>query len=232
MCSDIARIDPRGASFPRLNDGPEGVLIRLTVSDEAPDATAIARAVEVLRAGGLVAFPTDTLYGIAADPTSDRAVDKLFRIKGRDARSAVPLIAADEGQARAVGEFGERETRLARRFWPGPLSIVVRATPGLSRAVVGADETIAIRVPAQSVARALARAFGFCITATSANRSGASAAASADAVVDMLPGLDLLLDSGPARGGPPSTIVAFDADGPVLIRAGAVAWDRVLKSCR
>ncbi len=186
----------------------------------------------MLRAGGLVAFPTDTLYGVAADPRSDAAVAKLFAVKGRDAGNAIPLVAADRAQAVAAGEFGARELRLAETFWPGPLSIVVRARPGLSRGVMGSDDTIAVRVPAQSVARALARAFGFCVTATSANLSGASAAASADRVMDMLPALDLLLDSGPAPGGPPSTIVAFDEDGPVLLRAGAVAWDRVLKLFR
>ena len=228
MCSDTARIGLHGASCPPSNDRG----MRLSVAADTPDGAAIARAVAVLQADGLVAFPTDTLYGIAADPRSDRAVARLFSIKGRDAQSAIPLIAGDAEQAMAAGQFGERETRLAERFWPGPLSIVVRARPGLSPAVTGADETVAIRVPAHTVARALPQAFGFCVTATSANRSGAPPPASAHGVMETLPGLDLLLDAGPAPGGPPSTIVAFDADGPVLVRAGAVAWDRVLKLFR
>ncbi len=183
---------------------------------------------EVLGGGGLVGFATDTLYGIAADPRSDAAIERLFAVKGRDARSAIPLIAADREQAMAAGRFGEREGRLASAFWPGPLSIVVPAHRGLSRTVMGAAETVAIRVPAQQVARALAAAFGFCVTATSANASGSPPAASADEVQQSLPALDLLLDSGPAPGGAPSTMVWFDEHGPVLVRAGAVAWDRVL----
>ena len=200
MCSDTARIGLHGASCPPLNEGPA----RVSVSAEGPDAAAIAKAVAVLQATGLVAFPTDTLYGIAADPRSDTAVARLFRIKGRNAQNAIPLIAGDTGQAMAASHFGERETRLAERFWPGPLSIVVRARTRLSSAVMGADETVAIRVPAHTVARALPRAFGFCVTATSANPSGAPPPASAERVMETLPGLDLILDAGPAPGGPRS----------------------------
>ena len=105
---------------------------RLVVSADAPDASVLAEAAAVIRAGGLVAFPTDTVYGIAADPRSDEAVARLFELKGRDRGTAVPLIAADIEQARAAGDFGPREMRLAEAFWPGPLSIVV---PGGIRAV-------------------------------------------------------------------------------------------------
>lgn len=204
---------------------------RLSVAIEQPDPAALALAVEVLQSGGLVAFPTDTVYGIAADPRQDAALERLFAVKGRDSRAAVPLIAADAEQAMAAGDFGPDDLymRLADAFWPGPLSIVVPANAALSRAALGGHDTVAIRVPAHAVARALAEAFGFCITATSANLSGHPPAETADAVIETLPGIDLLLDAGRAPGGPPSTIVTLDAHGPVLIRAGAVAWDRVIK---
>jgi L-threonylcarbamoyladenylate synthase len=205
---------------------------RLSVATERPEPAALARAVDVLRSGGLVAFPTDTVYGIAADPRQEAAVERLFLLKGRDPRTAVPLIAADTEQAMAAGAFGPREMRVAAAFWPGPLSIVVPAKAVLSRAVLGEHHTVAIRVPAHAVARALAAAFGFCITATSANPSGDIPAEAADRLIETLPGIDLLLDAGPAPGGPPSTIVALDEHGPVLVRAGAVAWDRVIKLLR
>jgi L-threonylcarbamoyladenylate synthase len=184
----------------------------------------------VLRAGGIVAFPTDTLYGLAVDPRRDDAVERLFALKGRRADAAVPLVAGDNEQAAAAGELGPGEMRLAAAFWPGPLSLVVPARGQISRAVLAADGTVAIRVPAHAVARALALAFGFCITATSANASGHAPAASADAVAGTLLNLDLLLDGGSAPGGLPSTIVSLQGSAPTLVRAGAIAWERVLKS--
>jgi L-threonylcarbamoyladenylate synthase len=205
---------------------------RVLISSDAPDPSVLAEAAAVIRAGGLVAFATDTVYGIAADPRSDEAVERLFDLKGRDRGTAVPLIAADIEQARAAGDVGPAEMRLAETFWPGPLSIVVPAASVLSRAALGGHTTVAIRVPALAVARELAGAFGFPVTATSANPSGVAAAESGDEVATILPGVDLLLDGGRSPGGPPSTIVALAEHGPVLVRAGAVAWDRVIKSLR
>jgi L-threonylcarbamoyladenylate synthase len=195
------------------------------------EPASIARAVEILHLGGVVAYPTDTFYGLAVDPRIDVAVGKLFDIKGRDARMAVPLIAADLHQAEEVGRFGAVERHLADAFWPGPLTLVVPATSAVTPAALAGGATVAVRVPAHPVARALAQAFGFCITATSANLSGAPPSASASAVRASLANrVDLLLDAGDAPGGPPSTIVTLDGTRPILIRAGAIAWDRVLES--
>lgn len=199
------------------------------IDARAPGST--ARAAGILRAGGVVAYPTDTLYGLAVDPRRDDAVARLFEVKGRNQGMAVPLIASGTGQVELAGELGPRERRLAEAFWPGPLSLVIPAREHLSRLALGGGSTIAIRVPAHPVARALAAEFGYCVTATSANLSGADAPSSADGVSGTVAGrIDLLLDGGPAPGGEPSTLVAFDERGPVLIRAGAIAWDRVLKS--
>jgi len=203
---------------------------RLVVNPTDPEPGAIAAAAEVLRAGGVVAFPTDTLYGLAVDPRRSDAVERLFRLKGRDAASAIPLIADSLAQASAAATFGARERRAAETFWPGPLSIVAAANPCVSANALGGGGSVAIRVPAHSVATELARAFGFPVTATSANRSGERATDLADDVASNLPEVDLLLDAGRAPGGAPSTIIAFDVDGPVLVRAGAIAWERVIKS--
>jgi L-threonylcarbamoyladenylate synthase len=190
----------------------------------------MADAVTVLRSGGVVAFPTDTLYGLAADPRRDDAIERLFALKGRRPDAAVPLIAADLAQAMEAGEFGVKELTLANAFWPGALSIVVSARSSISRAALGGGTTVAIRVPAHQVARELAAAFVFAITATSANASGRPAAETADDVAQAVPEVDLILDGGRVTGGPASTIVRLDGETPVLVRAGAIAWDRVLKS--
>ena len=196
---------------------------------KAPD---LAEAVAVLRAGGVVAYPTDTLYGLAADPRRDEAVEKLYAVKGRPSSMAIPLIAADLAQAQRAGRFEEPHLRLARACGPGPLTIVVPAAAGLSSRLFGdAGGTVAVRVPAHALARELAAQFGFCLTSTSANLSGEAATAEPSVVRARLGSrLDFLLDAGPAAGGPPSTIVRLDDGRPALVRAGAIAWDRVLKS--
>ncbi len=201
---------------------------RLTVDPANPDPATMRRAARVLARGGVVAYPTDTLYGLAVDPRSDVAVERLYRVKGRSAAVAVPLIAGSVDQAFAVAAFSDAEERLARAFWPGPLSIVLPAASGISRGILGTGGTVAVRVPAHAVARALPLAFGCPVTATSANRSGAAPASTADEAGAMADVIDALVDAGPAPGGPPSTIVQLTAGGPRLLRAGAIAWDRVL----
>jgi L-threonylcarbamoyladenylate synthase len=204
---------------------------RLVVDSQFPDAAAIATAADVLRQGGVVAYPTDTLYGLAADPASDDAVRKLIELKGRGADSAIALIAADAVQARQAGQFGGIEDRLAARFWPGPLTIVVPAAAHLSALLSAHKHTLGVRVPRHAVARALAETFGGCITATSANLSGERPAMTADEVAATLGDrVDLLLDGGPSPGGPPSTVLEVVAGTLTLHRTGAVSWDRVLES--
>jgi L-threonylcarbamoyladenylate synthase len=203
----------------------------LTTAADVPDEAVIAEAADVLRQGGVVAYPTDTLYGLAVDPRRDDAVARLYAVKGREAWSAVTLIAASLAQAKLAAIMGPAELRLARAFWPGPLTIVMPPQPGLSPAALGGGTTVGVRVPSHAVACALAAAFGFCITATSANRSGQPAAATgADVAATLSAAVDLLVDAGPVAGGTPSTIVEVDESGPRLIRRGAVAWDRVLRS--
>lgn len=204
-------------------------MIVLAVDTNHPDADLIAQAGAILSAGGVVAFPTDTVYGLAADPRQPDAVERLYEVKGRDRGIAIPLIAASLEQAHAAAVFGAAERRLAEAFWPGPLSIIVPATGPVAPALRGHGGTVAIRVPDHAVARALAQALGFPITATSANLSGEPPADSGDALnPELARRLDAVVDVGAAPGGPPSTIVELTTDGPRLVRAGAIAWDRVL----
>ncbi len=182
--------------------------------------------------GLLVAYPTDTVYGIAADTGRIKAIERVFRAKGRSSDLAIPLIAATIDQvASDVGRLTPLAKRLADRFWPGPLTLVLRAVVGLDPRLLGGRDSVAVRVPDHAVARGLAAALGRPITATSANRSGGSPGLSAQEVKEMLgPELHLVLDGGRARGDVPSTIVDVRGAKPVLIRSGVVPWKRVLQS--
>jgi L-threonylcarbamoyladenylate synthase len=203
---------------------------RLFVDSGYPDPALVAQAAAVVRQGGIVAYPTDTLYGLAADPRDPRAVARLFAVKERPSDHAIPLVAADEAAAAQAGRLTPLTLKLAARFWPGPLTLLVRADERLAPAVHGGTRLVGVRVPDSRVARALARAAGGLITATSANRSGAAATADPDDLERLgASGLDLLLDAGLAPGGPPSTIVDVTAEPPLLVRPGAVPWERVLE---
>lgn len=204
----------------------------LSVSATAPEASALDRAVAVLRAGGLVIYPTDTLYGLGVDPRVASGVERVFAVKGRPSGHALPLIVASlEQAAEEVGVLSETATRLARRFWPGPLTLVAAARPGLAPGVASADGTIAVRTPDHAVARGLAARLGFAITSTSANVSGAEARQTArEAVAGLESQVDLVLDGGPTPGGLPSTIVDARFERPRLVRTGAVAFDLVLQA--
>ena len=192
----------------------------------------LAPAARWLKRGGVVAFPTDTFYGLAIDPTSATAARALFDLKGRDARAALPLVAASTAQVeRWCGPLDVAADRLARQFWPGPLSLVLDAPAQVVTEVHGGRKTVAMRVPAHALARALCDAWQAPLTATSANRSGEPPARTAADLGD-LAGDDrvLVIDAGASPGGLPSTIVDARRRPPVLVRAGAIAWERVLES--
>jgi L-threonylcarbamoyladenylate synthase len=191
----------------------------------------LAPAVDALRAGAVIAYPTDTLYGLGGDPRNPAAVEAVFRVKGRAEGQPLPLIAADLRQVESVARLSPLALRMAARFWPGPLTIVLQGMSQLAEGIAASDGTVAIRVPANDVARALARCLGHPVTATSANRSGQPATAQPAVVLSTLgDAIALLVDAGAAPGGPPSTIVDVSAGVPTLVRAGAIAWDRVLES--
>ncbi|MEX2271860.1 MAG: L-threonylcarbamoyladenylate synthase [Vicinamibacterales bacterium] len=191
----------------------------------ADDPQALDRAADVIARGGVVAVPTETFYGLAADAAHADAVARIFEIKGRPATLALPLVAASLQQViDLLGSLDAQSEKAARIFWPGPLSLVLSA----------GNRTVAIRVPAHDFVRALAGRAGVLLTATSANKTGAPPAETARAVAASLEGLvDLIIDGGPTPGGKPSTIADLRGVGgaaPRLVRDGAVAWSRVLES--
>ncbi|MBA3297432.1 MAG: threonylcarbamoyl-AMP synthase [Acidobacteria bacterium] len=193
----------------------------------------IRRAADIVMAGGLVAYPTDTFYGLACDPRNPHAIARLFAAKNRDGRRPSPLVGASLEQVSAAVDLNAVARRLAAAFWPGPLALVLPARAEIQRTVLGGLDTAAVRVPADATARALAEAVGFCITATSANLSGEPPVARASEISrSVAVHLDFVLDGGPVPGGAASTIVDVTAAEPRLIRAGPIAWDRVLESLR
>ena len=203
---------------------------RVFVDPGSPQRDAIQEAAKWILSGGVVALPTDTLYGLAADPFSPAAVARVFQVKGRAAERALPLIAADTQQVTTqLGPLSASAARLAERFWPGPLTLLVAAPRELAREVTGGTGRVGVRVPANDVARAICRAAGRPLTATSANLSGEPATADPDRVERTLGDrIDLLIDTGPARGGAASTIVDVTGAEPALVRAGVIAWDDIL----
>jgi L-threonylcarbamoyladenylate synthase len=187
-------------------------------------SAAIDAAARCLAAGGLVAFPTETVYGLGADATNGPAVARLYAAKGRPGFN--PLIAhvADAAAARRLGEFDRAADRLAA-LWPGPLTLVLNKTlhcPVADLATAGLD-TVAIRVPSHAIARDILARFGKPIVAPSANRSGHVSPTTAEHVAADLGGaIDLIVDGGPAPVGLESTIVACLGERPVLLRPGAI----------
>ena len=204
-------------------------MITIVISPELPENELLDRAARAINEGKVVAIPTDTFYGLAVDPRNEAAVARLYELKGRSTTSALTLIAADVEQAMRAATFGRTARRLAERCWPGPLTIVVEAQAVIPSTTLAGGRTVGVRVPDHAVARGIARAFGFCITATSANVSGHPPAISAADVRASLPGVDVVVDSGTARGGAPSTIVDATTEDVRLVRAGAIPWELVLE---
>jgi L-threonylcarbamoyladenylate synthase len=189
-----------------------------------------AEAARVLAAGGLIAIPTDTVYGIAVALGTPGGIQRLFAAKSRPPDKAIALLLADADQAREIGLLNAAATELARAFWPGGLTLVVRRRtdrplpPALTGGALapGAIPTIGLRVPDHEAPRALARAVGPLPT-TSANRSGEPEARDADEIEARLgEALDLILDGGPSIGGPASTVVDATTSELVILRAGAI----------
>lgn len=189
-------------------------------------------AAAVLRGGGIVAYPTETFYGLGALWNREEALGRLARAKLRPAGKPLPLLAADRAQVLAVAaELGPLGEGLAARFWPGPLTLVLRAAPGVPEAVSGGTGTVGVRIPGSELARALAAAAGGALVSTSANLSGAPPPASpADIAPGVLALIDGVLDGGSTPGGLPSTVVDARQGGPRLLRAGAVPWEAILDS--
>ena len=196
------------------------------------DRSRITRAAEILRKGGLVAFPTETVYGLGADASNETAVRAIFRVKGRP--ETHPLIVhlhrADQVRDWAVS-VPKEAIDLAKKFWPGPLTLILKKAPSVSPAVTGGQDTVGLRVPDHSVALAMLREFGGGVAAPSANRFGKVSPTTAKHVrEDLGEDVDFILDGGSCDIGVESTIVDFSSGEPVILRPGGLARERLEKA--
>lgn len=185
---------------------------------------AMAEAALILAGKGLVAFPTETYYGLGADAREPGAVQRVFEVKGRPGSKPLLLLVDSLAMLESLVEAIPSEARaLMERHWPGPLTVVLRARAVVLGAVTAGTGTVGIRIPGHPVARALVRALGAPITAPSANPSGGPPPATARDVLAAFEGkIELVLDAGRTAGGPPSTVVDATVDPPTILRAGAV----------
>ncbi len=189
----------------------------------------IRLAVRVLRAGGLVAVPTETVYGLAADASDPDAVSRVFAAKGRPVdHPLIVHLASGASLARWARHVPEQASRLAEAFWPGPLTMVLERHPSVLDAVTGGQDTVALRVPSHPVTQRILRAFGGGLAAPSANRFGQVSPTTARHVCDGLAGsVELVVDGGACEVGVESTIVAFEGDEVGILRPGGVTAEAI-----
>ena len=198
---------------------------------DPPPGDAIAAAVEALREGDILAVPTDTVYGLAADPWHSGAADRLFRVKGRPRSVELPVLVADAEQALTlVTGLPDAARRLMKAFWPGAVTLVLPRRPEVDADLGDEDATIGVRCPAHPVPLAVCREIGPVAT-TSANRHGEPPVTNAAAVAATLHGVAIVLDAGECAGAA-STVVDATGETPRLLREGAVPWREIEAAAR
>lgn len=206
----------------------------MELAKENEEQRAIAQAVVHLRKGGVVAFPTDTLFGLGADVFSLPALAKIFYIKGRPVQMPLPvLVSAWEQVAMVAQGNSPLAQRLAQRFWPGALTLVLTKKSGLPDLVTAGGDTVAVRMPDHPVPLALVEGLGRPITGTSANQSGGEDIQNFDSLeAELGHKVDYLLKLGPLPLGISSTVVDLTSEEPKLLRPGALDFEQVLAGCR
>ncbi|HLF77095.1 MAG TPA: L-threonylcarbamoyladenylate synthase [Dehalococcoidia bacterium] len=197
----------------------------------APAAVDVAKAVSVLRGGGVIALPTDTLYALTALASDAGAVARVYAIKGREGGKALPLFVSSVDMAERIAVLNPMALRLAGRFWPGALTIVLKKRSDFNSHALASGDTVALRVPAHDLARAVIDQLDAPVTATSANRSGGPDPVSAEEVRRQIGGeIDFILDAGPCTGAVSSTIVDCSGLEPSILRPGAISEAAILRA--
>ncbi len=191
--------------------------------------TEIDEAVAMLARGGVVAFPTETFYGLAADAANEAAIDSIFAIKGRSFCNPIALIIAREEElSDLTKEIPAAAEKLMAAFWPGPLTLLFRAAPTVSPRLTAGTGKIGVRISSHPLAQALATGLGRPITATSANLSGYPECTTAAAVIDQIgANLPAIIDGGPTPGGKGSTIIDITGGNLAILREGSIASERI-----
>jgi L-threonylcarbamoyladenylate synthase len=186
----------------------------------------LSRIAETIARGGVIAFRTDTFYGLGADPFNREAVGKLAQVKGREEHKPILVVVSDRTEVkRFIVENTTAFDLLAERFWPGPLTLIGKAAPGLATEITAGTETVGVRMPDDDEVRTLLRECGGALTATSANLSNQAPAKTAEEAREYFGDrIDLIVDGGPADTDLPSTVVDVGESEPQLIREGVIAW--------
>ena len=193
----------------------------------------IERGVFVLKRGGVVAFPTDTVYGLGASIEDGRALERVYSLKGRPPNRPLPLLLARTSQINEVAYIPQVAWQLAHRFLPGALTLVLPKKAIVSDMVTAGSATVAVRVPDHHVPRALVEGLGAPIVGTSANLSGKPAALTADEVFSQFDArVDLVIDGGPCSGGEESTIIDLSGERPRILREGALSVEKIREVCK
>src|SRR5713226_5501827 len=196
--------------------------------NQGVDERSIQDAAKIIARGGVIAFRTDTFYGLGADPFHRPALQRIKQLKGREAKPILVVISEVDQIERFISDRSKTFDLLAERFWPGPLTLIAKAAAAVPEEVTAGTGTIGVRLPGDDNVRALLRACGGALTATSANPSGAEPARTAGEVERYFgAAVDLIIDGGEARAGRPSTVVDARAAEPKLIREGAVLWSSI-----
>lgn len=201
----------------------------VAIDPHDPDPQAIEAAAEIVRSGGLVVLPTDTVYGLVCDPRRQQAVDAIYQVKQRDRELPLALLLHDTAQVGAcVREVPELAVRAMQQFWPGPLTIIVGSCREMTAPVCAGLQGVGLRLPSHLVPRLVAGAAGVPLASTSANISTRPAARTAEEALSQLRGLvPLILDAGPAPVGRESTVLTFMTEPPQVLREGAIPVARL-----
>lgn len=199
-----------------------------------PIASQIDRAIEILKAGGIVAFPTDTVYGLGADAFNSEAVERIYRVKQRPRSLPLPILLADAGQVAVVADaVSEIAQLLMRHFWPGGLTVVLPKAASLPDSITAGGNKVAIRTPNHVVPLTIIRRLGIPIIGTSANISDEPSAVTAQEVERQLGSqIDLIIDMGGCPGGLESTVVDVTGETPVVLRQGIIPEDEIKRVCQ
>jgi len=195
----------------------------VSVDPKGPQPEIVRQACEILRTGGLVAFPTDTLYALGANALDPEAIERVFTIKGRHHGKPLSVLVGSPEAAEQLGVLSDAVRGLMRAYWPGPLTLVVRASAAVPGALSAATGTVGLRMPAGAVAKAILETSGLPIIGTSANKAGGADPADAKAVQKAVGGqIDLLLDGGRVALGVPSTVLDCTVAPARIVREGAI----------
>lgn len=207
------------------------VLKVIKINPDKPEPDRIAKSAQVIIGGGVIGYPTETVYGLGCNIYCDKAVQRVFKLKKRKARKPLSVIIANRDQLNdlvlAISPIAEK---LIQAFWPGPLTLIFKAAPALSQALLAKGSTIGVRIPGNPICLGLLKQCGTAIVSTSANLSGDLNPVTAEQVIESFGSkLDLVIDGGPAQGQVPSTVVDTTEGRPIIRRVGAISKEQIEK---